>query len=62
MADTRIGVHSLEQFIGQNMEEISEFRYAQLARSIRDLLELYNRRVETVETDRSLLIEIPANL
>jgi hypothetical protein len=42
---------------------LEEARSALLAGAeFRALLERYNQRVESVETDRSLLIEIPANL
>jgi hypothetical protein len=58
----RIGINSLEQFVGQNIEEIGEFGKAALTKNIRALLEKYNERVSDVETDRSLLIEIPDNL
>jgi DNA (cytosine-5)-methyltransferase 1 len=58
----RVGISSLEQFVGQNVEEIGEFGKAALAKNIRALLEKYNDRVLEVETDRSLLIEIPTNI
>jgi DNA (cytosine-5)-methyltransferase 1 len=58
----RVGIGSLEQFIGQNVEELGEFGKAALAKTLRTLLEKYNERVDAVQTDRSLLIEIPENL
>lgn len=58
----RIGVQPIETFVGQNVEEISEFVQRSLAREFRRLLETYNNRVADIETDRSLLIEIPENL
>ena len=58
----RVGISSLEQFVGQNVEEIGEFGKAALAKNLRALLQKYNERVLAVETDRSLLIEIPENL
>ncbi len=58
----RVGIHSLEQFVGQNVEELGEFGKAALAKNLRALLVKYNERVVAVETDRSLLIEIPENL
>jgi len=58
----RIGISSLEQFVGQNIEEIGEFGKAALAKNVKALLEKYNERILAVETDRSLLIEIPNNL
>ena len=58
----RIGVQPIETFVGQNVEEISEFGQQSLAREFRRLLEKYNNRVAEIETDRSLLIDIPENL
>jgi hypothetical protein len=58
----RIGINSLEQFVGQNIEEIGEFGKDALRRNVKALLEKYNERVAEKETDRSLLIEIPENL
>jgi hypothetical protein len=58
----RIGINSLEQFVGQNIEEIGEFGKEALQKNVKALLETYNKRVADKETDRSLLIEIPENL
>jgi Domain of unknown function (DUF4928) len=58
----KIGIFSIESFVGQNIEEISEFSKSKLASEFRALLEKYNERVAAVETDRSLLIDIPENL
>jgi len=60
--ERRIGVYPIEQFVGQNVEEIGEFGKAALAANMRRLLEKYNERVAEKETDRSLLIRIPDNL
>jgi hypothetical protein len=57
-----VGVLSLEGFVGQNIEEMGEFSKASVAAHLRRVLETYNERVEAVETNRALLIEIPANL
>ena len=57
-----VGVLSLEAFVGQNIEEMGEFSKASVAAHLRRVLEAYNERVEAVETNRALLIEIPANL
>lgn len=57
-----IGVQAIETFVGQNIEELSEFGKLNLANEFRLLLEKYNERVTQAETDRSLLIEIPENL
>lgn len=58
----RIGVLSIEAFVGQNLEELAGFGQNRLAAGFRRLLETYNRRVDSVETDKSLLIQIPGNL
>jgi len=58
----KIAVQSIETFVGQNIEEIGRFEHAGLRLTFQNLLETYNERVAAVETDRSLLIEIPENL
>jgi hypothetical protein len=58
----RIGALSLEQFVGQNIEELGGFGRTALATNLKALVERYNQRVEAVETDRSILIELPDNL
>ena len=58
----RVGVVSIESFVGQNIEELGGFGRGGLAEGFRALLDKYNERVEAVEADRSLLIRLPANL
>lgn len=58
----RISVQSLEAFISQNLEELSGFTRSQRITGFHDLLQTYNTRVDAVENDKSLLIEIPSNL
>lgn len=58
----RVPVESLESFIAQNLEELSGFARDQRAAAFRRLLDLYNRRVDAVEIDKSMLIDIPDNL
>lgn len=58
----KAGTYSIEVFVSQNIEELAKFGKVRLAGELRRLLELYNQRVEAIETDRSLLIEIPENL
>jgi Domain of unknown function (DUF4928) len=57
----QIAVESIESFVSQNLEELALFS-KERARQMRLLLETYNERVSQVETDKSLLIEIPENL
>lgn len=60
--EARVGIISIESFLGQNIEELGEFGRANLATGFRQLLAKYNERVSNVENDRSLLIGMPANL
>ena len=57
-----ISVESIQSFVAQNIEELSDFAGDRVARSLRLLLEKYNERVSQVETDLSLRIKIPASL
>lgn len=61
-ASGRIQVVSLEDFISQNIEEIAEFSSNKLQDGFHHLFEKYNERVDAVENDKSLLLEIPENL
>ncbi len=58
----RIAVESIESFVGQNIEELSYFSRDKLTNGFRRLLETYNARVASAETDKSMLVEIPRNL
>jgi hypothetical protein len=58
----RIMVESIESFVGQNMAELSEFRRDRLRLELAQLVSEYNRRVEQVESDMSLLIDVPPAL
>lgn len=60
--DGKVWITSVENFVGQNIEELGEFGEDGLRQQLRRLLEVYNRRVEAVEADRSLLIQIPRSL
>lgn len=60
--DSRVSVESIESFVSQNIEEISDFSGEKIAPNMKRLLERYNKRVEKVETDLSLQIKIPAAL
>ncbi|MBD3402012.1 DUF4928 domain-containing protein, partial [candidate division GN15 bacterium] len=48
--------------VSQNIEELSQFSDQFRHQRLRALLETYNQRVDAVEVDKSLLIEIPRNL
>jgi hypothetical protein len=58
----KVSVESIETFVSQNLEELSEFKTDELTTGFRLLFEKYNERVDAVETDKSLMIEIPPNL
>ena len=58
----QITTQSIESFVAQNVEELSVFSKGKLTTGLRRLLETYNRRVEQVESDKSMLVEIPRNL
>lgn len=57
----QIAVESIESFVSQNIEELAGFSKSR-SKHIYQLLEMYNKRVAPVGTDKSLLIEIPQNL
>ena len=50
---------SLSGFIGQNIEELGQFSSSQTRQQLRKLLNVYNQRVAEIETDPSLMFEIP---
>jgi hypothetical protein len=58
----QITVQSVESFVSQNLEELSAFSKGELISGFRRLLEKYNERVDQIESDKSMLIEIPRNL
>ncbi len=57
-----IEVESIESFVAQNIFELSEFSSDLLPARFRRLLEIYNERVNAVEIDKSMLIQLPPNL
>lgn len=61
-ATGQIAVESVETFVSQNVDELSCFSEVQRRERILLLLEMYNRRVEAADINKSLLIEIPPNL
>ena len=58
----QIMVESIESFVSQNIEELSMFSKDRLSDGFRQLFEMYNDRVDEVEVDKSMLLEIPPNL
>ena len=55
----RVSVESIESFVAQNIEELSDFSSLEVAKNMRRLLKKYNERLAKVETDLSLQIKIP---
>lgn len=58
----KVAVLSIEAFVSQNVEELSSFALDRLVQGMYRLLSTYNSRVDAVEGDKSMLIEIPSNL
>ena len=58
----RATVDSIEAFVARNLEDLGHFTRARRISGFRKLLDTYNERVDAVESDKSLLIEIPHNL
>jgi hypothetical protein len=62
VGEGRISVEAIESFVGQNVDEMSGFSSHGLKDKLLELLQIYNSRVDSVEPDKSVLIEIPPNL
>ena len=58
----RISVESIESFVSQNIEEMSEFEGRQVPQRLGKLFQTYNERIAEVETDLSLQITIPRSM
>jgi len=58
----RVAVESIESFVGQNVEEMAAFSQGELNAKVFGLLVAYNERVNAIEVDKSVMIEIPRNL
>ncbi len=61
-AEGQIAVESIESFVSQNIDELANFSRELLPDEFCRLLETYNHRVDAVEADKSMLIDIPENL
>ncbi len=57
-----VSVESIESFVSQNIEELSDFSSGKVSENLKRLLEIYNERVGAAETDLSLQIRIPSAL
>ncbi len=58
----RVAVESIESFVGQNVEEMGTFSQNDLNAKFYELLVTYNERVDAIEVDKSVMIDIPPNL
>jgi hypothetical protein len=56
--DARIGVFAIEDFVAQNIIEMSKGQQQSFVETMKSIIEKYNRRLEEVETDLSLKIEL----
>lgn len=61
-ATGQLSVGSIESFVSQNIDELSRFSSNEIKKEFRTLLEVYNKRVDAVEANKSMMIEIPVNL
>ena len=61
-APGQIAVESIEAFVSQNVDELATFSNQGRATELKQLLVTFNSRVNAVEMNKSLMIEIPANL
>ena len=59
IVEGRVGVESVESFVAQNLDELGCFSVQGSRDQMRRLLTTYNERVDLVETDKSMLIELP---
>jgi hypothetical protein len=62
VSEQQISVESIESFVSQNINEMSAFEKDRLTQCFKDLVRIYNQRVDEIETDKSLMIELPSNL
>jgi hypothetical protein len=58
----RVSVEAISSFVGQNIDEIATAREASVLQTIHELLTIYNRRATEVESDISVLLDIPGFL
>lgn len=56
--ESHLTILALEDFIAHNVIEISVEQQTDFLATLKEIIEEYNRRVEEVETDTALKIEI----
>ena len=57
--DNRVGVQSIESFVGTNVEEMGGFDGKDIKAGIARLVRQYNERIRDCETDKSLIVIEP---
>lgn len=55
----RVGVQSIESFVGTNVEEMGGFSTSDIREGVAKLIRRYNERIYHCETDKSLMVEEP---
>lgn len=58
--ENRVGVQSIESFVGTNVEEMGNFDFSDIRTGVARLIRAYNDRIKECEIDQSLRIEEPA--
>jgi hypothetical protein len=58
--ESKVAIVSIEQFVGQNIDELGEFDHVKI--KLAEMLREYNDRVADAETDHSIQIVIPKNI
>ena len=61
-APGEIAVESIEAFVSQNVDELAVFSNEHRRQEIKELLNTYNRRVDAIEMNKSMMIDVPPNL
>lgn len=55
----RVGVQSIESFVGTNVEEMGAFSATDIREGVAWFIRRYNERIYHCETDKSLMVEEP---
>jgi hypothetical protein len=57
-AEGRVDIYDLERFVSANVSEMAGFSFAGVREGFARLIEVYNERLQAVETDHSLMITL----
>jgi hypothetical protein len=58
----KLTIRTVSAFVADIVDELGEYSQSSIKATLRALVELYNKNVDEVEIDKSMLIELPANL